>query len=167
MTIKRAQTLSKRIDAWRRLRAEVSASEKRCASLQREIARRETGPVQPVEPYRMFNHNRPSDKLHPKLADVRRRQVDVNSRIAHARQVLVREAIAVFGLDDHEIARLPLPSPDTFRGECAMITHRWTHGLSLTLRRAFLHDDQCRSPTYHSSPFSSHILSHCSLAVHT
>ena len=103
----------------------MSAAEKRCARLRQKIAMRESRirPVQTVDTSRRFNHNRLSGKLHPTLADVRRRQADVDSRIAHARQVLVREAIAVFGLQEHEIARLPLPSPDAFRRECVMMTH--------------------------------------------
>jgi len=96
-------------------------SENRCAVLRVEIAKREAL-LRPLHHIHSSKRNHlplrpPSDVLRSALIETRKRQVEVKRRIVHARQVLVREAMAVFGLNDHEIAKLELPSPDTFRGE--------------------------------------------------
>jgi hypothetical protein len=64
------------------------------------------------------------DRLDGELEAVDRQQATITRNLAEARRVLVREAVSVFGLkkgigkqNQWEIAGLPLPSPQTFRGE--------------------------------------------------
>lgn len=108
------------VGTWRRLRAEIAASEKKCDALRLEIAVRESQlrTVPQVNPSRRAKLISKPDTLATDLTEVVHRQSDIDNRIIHARGVLVREAIAVFGVQEDEIARLKLPPPGHFRREC-------------------------------------------------
>lgn len=61
-----------------------------------------------------------------------RLQLDVTRRLTEARRVLIREAVAVFGvlqspMNGWEIAGIPLPSPDNFRRTLLQLV--MTHGV--------------------------------------
>lgn len=140
-------------------------SERRCERLRLEIAQREAfiRPVQHIDRSRRANLIRSPDTLRFALAEVRRRQSDVERRIFHARRVLVREAIAVFGLDEHEIARLALPSPDAFRRECMQMSL----GFFAYLVRVHQCFHQRSSASCHPPPVSDHILPFHRSPVHS
>ncbi|OXB33524.1 hypothetical protein J007_06808 [Cryptococcus neoformans] len=62
----------------------------------------------------------PASSLRASIKQVHSQQQVITSRIIHARRVLVREAVNVFGVrqrssGDWEIAGIPLPDPETFR----------------------------------------------------
>ncbi|KAK8843936.1 hypothetical protein IAR55_006728 [Kwoniella newhampshirensis] len=123
------------VNAWRELRAEVANRGRRCANLKRDIAVRESG----ISTARQGTQAKDKDhksrratlqslrtapsvalRLEHALKRIRFQQQDATSRIVHARQVLVREALSVFGLHqnsrrDWEIAGIVLPSPEVFR----------------------------------------------------
>lgn len=64
----------------------------------------------------------PALSLRASIKQVHSQQQVITSRIIHARRVLVREAVNVFGVrqrssGDWEIADIRLPDPENFRGE--------------------------------------------------
>ncbi|KAK4690051.1 hypothetical protein P7C73_g73, partial [Tremellales sp. Uapishka_1] len=115
------------ITSWRRLRAEVVESERRCERLREEIARREKEISARLsrpdydrrrQNLTLLKQQSPVAKTQQVLAQIARQQHDISLRLTHARRVLVREAIDVFGLrkkGEWEIAGMPIPSPETFR----------------------------------------------------
>jgi hypothetical protein len=125
--ISRAEILLERPDQnglndWRRLRAQIAAiasGEALHGWALTKVTRRDTSDrkihlseAQKGIPNRSIN-----------LEDVKHQQHFVNVRIVHARGVLVREAIAVFGVQyegDWQIAGLRLSAPEDFIGESCL-----------------------------------------------
>ncbi|WVQ94346.1 hypothetical protein IAU59_001425 [Kwoniella sp. CBS 9459] len=138
--------LSRGVNAWRELRADVAEREKRCARLKKDIAERELRISREAEDQKADQASSlartsiaessattrranlatlkaepsPSIALQESINRCRTRQAEVSSNIIHARLVLVREAVAVFGVrqrssKEWEIASLVLPSPEAFR----------------------------------------------------
>ena len=130
------------ITAWRKLRAEVSLSERRCDALRARLAEVEaevatgearsmtelilSAAVLPDKTARLetLTEAKQRDETHEmeeQILDVRTKTVTVERRLIHARSVLVREAIGVFDLKQKSglwrIAGKPLPSPEDFRRE--------------------------------------------------
>lgn len=60
----------------------------------------------------------PLAAIRMEIANVKRAQREIDSRIVAARQVLVREAAAVFGLKRWEVAGLSLPPIKELKCEC-------------------------------------------------
>ncbi|WVQ77794.1 hypothetical protein IAR50_007484 [Cryptococcus sp. DSM 104548] len=124
---------SRGVNSWRELKAEVADRERRCARLKRKIAEKEkaaeearkrvahsTAPQRRETLSQVKAHSSPATYLQQSINRTRMRQQDTTARIIHARQVLVREAVAVFGLcarpsGEWEIAGLVLPDPERFR----------------------------------------------------
>ncbi|WVN90517.1 uncharacterized protein L203_105753 [Cryptococcus depauperatus CBS 7841] len=118
--------------AWRELRAEVAAREKSCVIVREKIAERERM-ISSISKYVSDNAVKiryralaaaeaspPALRLQTSLKNIQFQLRDTESRIIHARQVLIREAVDVFGLKQHrsgawEIAGLILPLPEAFR----------------------------------------------------
>ncbi|WVQ83499.1 hypothetical protein IAT38_005640 [Cryptococcus sp. DSM 104549] len=129
---------SRGVNAWRELRADVAARERRCAELRRKVAEKEAEIVSARRHISTTSaHSRratlaslqagpsPSTSLQAAIKRVKVQQRETTYRIVHARQVLVREAVTVFGVwqrsgtagqpGEWEIAGLVLPSPERFR----------------------------------------------------
>ncbi|ODN98039.1 hypothetical protein I350_07681 [Cryptococcus amylolentus CBS 6273] len=124
---------SRGVGAWRELKAEVADRERRCAGLRSKIAEKEIATedarnraAQSAVHQRRETLSKvkasssPATYLQQSINRARLGQQDATLRIIHARQVLVREAVAVFGLrkrpsGEWEIAGLVLPEPEQFR----------------------------------------------------
>ncbi|WVR04099.1 hypothetical protein IAU60_001098 [Kwoniella sp. DSM 27419] len=115
--------------AWRELRADVAARERRCAALRQKAfasVRQRSQELRSEITRRRATLNTarsapsPAFKFSNAIKRCKVQQQVTASHIVHARRVLVREAVAVFGVrkrtsGDWEIAGLILPSPDAFR----------------------------------------------------
>ncbi|ORY27678.1 UV radiation resistance protein and autophagy-related subunit 14-domain-containing protein [Naematelia encephala] len=97
------------IDSWRQLRAQVANAEQRCARLRRAIAKI------PDATAPNSRYVAQSSSVENAFLRIRHQQDEVSRRLVHARCVLVREALAVFGVQRDAIAGLPLPPPQMFR----------------------------------------------------
>ncbi|OCF34530.1 hypothetical protein I317_03632 [Kwoniella heveanensis CBS 569] len=124
---------SRGVNAWRELRADVAERERRCTQLRRDISEREariaesraTIAKSSVGSRRaslaaLKSDPSPTTALQNAIKRCRSRQAEVSSNMIHARLVLVREAVALFGVrqrgkGEWEIASLLLPSPEAFR----------------------------------------------------
>ncbi|KAL7419869.1 hypothetical protein Q5752_005785 [Cryptotrichosporon argae] len=133
--------------ALRRLKAEISAGERRCAALRDRLAAREaeisgvrTSPPpnypRPTHVAAWHSLQRKRSALEKSIDENAKQQQDVAKRLIHARRVLVREAIEVFGVLEGrhgwEIAGAVLPSPESFRLHSSLqINAALTHTIHL------------------------------------
>jgi hypothetical protein len=106
VTITKAGSLLDTVTSWRRLRADVAAAERRCARIRQQI--------QAVE--HLPRSTRQRVNL-PPLPLVEPEPALPTAAIIHARRVLAREALNVFGVTRSSIAGLLLPSVEHFEGE--------------------------------------------------
>ncbi|ORX36443.1 UV radiation resistance protein and autophagy-related subunit 14-domain-containing protein [Kockovaella imperatae] len=108
---------SRSLDVWRRIRAEVALAERRVRRLVQKIQSIESELAGDVpDPFRVQRrHQKPTmtDRdVEARHQEIIQRQSDVDHRLVHARRVLVKEAVTVFGLQDGDIpsiAGLPVP----------------------------------------------------------
>lgn len=97
------------------------------------------------------------------ITDARRKQIEINDRILHARRVLVTEAVSIFGIRElagvWTIAGLAIPSPEDLR-------RKWCAVFDLTVRIPPRTNQ--RSHRAHASPFVPHpgLLVHHSAVRH-
>ncbi|KIR25881.1 hypothetical protein I309_05321 [Cryptococcus deuterogattii LA55] len=121
------------LNAWRELRSDVASCEARCHQIKMDIAQRQAA-ISACRKRIAENNLRdrreslsmlkskpsPALSLRASIKQVHSQQQVITSRIIHARRVLVREAVNVFGVrqrssGDWEIAGIPLPDPEFFR----------------------------------------------------
>ncbi|WVO24255.1 uncharacterized protein IAS62_005619 [Cryptococcus decagattii] len=121
------------LNAWRELRSDVASCEARCHQIKMDIAQRQAT-ISACRKRIAENNLRdrreslsmlkskpsPALSLRASIKQVHSQQQVITSRIIHARRVLVREAVNVFGVrqrssGDWEIADIPLPDPENFR----------------------------------------------------
>ncbi|KAL0242204.1 hypothetical protein I308_105833 [Cryptococcus tetragattii IND107] len=121
------------LNAWRELRSDVASCEARCHQIKMDIVQRQAT-VSACRKRIAENNLRdrreslsmlkskpsPALSLRASIKQVHSQQQVITSRIIHARRVLVREAVNVFGVrqrssGDWEIAGIPLPDPENFR----------------------------------------------------
>lgn len=93
---------------WRILRAEIALQESRVANLKQRLAVRISYSTKQVP--RSTTKVSALSATSKRIAQIQTQQLIVNHRTAAARQVLVREASAVMGLEKSKIAGLPLIS---------------------------------------------------------
>lgn len=137
---------------WLTIRAEVARSQRRCEFLTHRIQAIDhalaagTSTKAAAALIHPNSHDQDSrtlkepldNDLAERISFISRKQLDVTKKLAEARRVLVREAVAVFGviqspLTGWEIAGMPLPTPDAFRcrssprgmcTDCRVAVHR-------------------------------------------
>jgi len=131
------------ITDWRRMRAQVADTARRCeflraavVGIEQDIATGEPSSsgttLIPAVTVRNLSPRKdalerarlqnPAEEVRSAIRAVKGQQADVARKTLHARKVLVRETIAVFGVQQRlssewEIAGLALPPPDAMRGE--------------------------------------------------